>query len=102
MKNKPLKNKIITREDLMREMHELEKINAYIWRKNETQVVKTFAKNKEVASIVIDPFHETADIDEKNNSWNIKETPSKFDVFKAKAVGRGQSMGGNPIQKTKK
>ena len=80
---------------------ETEKINAYIWRKNEKQVVKTFAKNKEVASIVIDPMRETADIDEKNNTWNVKEAPSKFDVFKAKTNGRGQSSGGNPMQKAK-
>ncbi|MEO8760162.1 MAG: M1 family metallopeptidase [Bacteroidia bacterium] len=81
--------------------NEVERINAYIWRKNEKQVVKTFAKNKEVASILLDPFKETADIDEKNNTWNIKETPSRFDLFKAKSVSRGQSAGGNPMQKVK-
>ena len=81
---------------------EVDRINAYVWRKNEKNVVKTFAKTKEVASIVLDPFKETADIDEKNNTWNIKEAPTKFDVFKTKAVGRGQSTGGNPMQKAKK
>ncbi len=80
---------------------ETEKISAYIWRKNEKQVVKTFAKSKEVASIVLDPMRETADIDEKNNTWNVKEAPNKFDVFKAKTTGRGQSSGGNPMQKAK-
>ncbi len=44
---------------------------------------------------------ETADIDEKNNTWNIKETPSRFDVYKSKSVGRGQSVGGNPMQQQK-
>lgn len=81
---------------------EIDRINAYVWRKNEKNVVKTFAKNKEVASIQIDPYKETCDIDEKNNSWNMKEAPSKFDVFKTKTVGRGQSTGGNPMQKAKK
>jgi len=81
---------------------EIDRIDAYIWRKNEKQLTKTFAKDKEVASILIDPYKETADIDEKNNTWNIKETPSKFDIFKAKVNGRGQSVGENPMQKPKK
>jgi hypothetical protein len=80
---------------------EVERINAYIWRKNEKNVVKTFSKTKEVASILIDPYRETADIDERNNTWNVKETPSRFDVFKNKTAGRGQSTGGNPMQKAK-
>ncbi len=81
---------------------DIDRINAYIWRKNEKNVIKTFSKNKEVASIQIDPYKETADIDEKNNTWNIKETPSRFDVYKSKSVGRGQSVGGNPMQQQKK
>jgi len=80
---------------------EIDRVNAYVWRKNEKNVVKTYAKNKEVASIVLDPYKETCDIDEKNNTWNVKETPSRFDVFKGKTVGRGQSTGGNPMQKAK-
>ena len=81
---------------------EIERINAYVWRKNEKNVTKTFAKDKEVASILLDPYKETADINEKNNTWNVKDAPSKFDVFKSKMGGRGQSTGGNPMQKAKK
>jgi hypothetical protein len=43
---------------------EIDRVNAYVWRKNEKNVVKTYSKNKEVASIVLDPDKETADIDE--------------------------------------
>jgi hypothetical protein len=81
---------------------EVDRISAYIWRKNENNVVKTFAKTKEVASILVDPYKETCDINEKNNTWNIKESPSRVDVYKAKTFGRGQSNGGNPMQKAKK
>jgi hypothetical protein len=81
---------------------EIEYINAYIWRKNELSVVKTFAKNKEVASIQIDPYRETADIDEKNNIWPKANTPSRFDVFKAKTIGRGEGNENNPMQKAQK
>ena len=80
---------------------EIDRVSAYIWRKNEKNCVKTYSKNKEVISIVLDPYKETCDIDEKNNTWNVKETPSRFDVFKGKTVGRGQSTGGNPMQKAR-
>lgn len=81
---------------------EVDRVNAYIWRKNEKNCVKTYSKNKEVASIVLDPYKETCDIDEKNNTWNEKDAPSRFDVFKTKTInGRGQSNGGNPMQKVK-
>ena len=50
---------------------------------------------------LLDPYKETCDIDEKNNTWNIKDEPSRFDIFKGKTVGRGQSTGGNPMQKAK-
>lgn len=80
---------------------EIDRVNAYVWRKNEKNVVKTYSKSKEVASILLDPYKETCDIDEKNNTWNMKEAPNRFDVFKGKTVGRGQSTGGNPMQKAK-
>jgi hypothetical protein len=80
---------------------DIDRINAYVWRKNEKYVVKSFSKNKEVASVQIDPYKETADIDEKNNTWNMKETPNRFDVYKSKSFGRGQSVGGNPMQQQK-
>jgi hypothetical protein len=81
---------------------EIERINVYIWRKNEKEVMKTFMKNKKVASILLDPYRETGDIDEKNNAWNVKGEASKFELFKAKAnTGRGQSTGGNPMQRAK-
>lgn len=63
---------------------EVEYINAYIWRKNENKVVKTFVKNKQVVNIQLDPYRETADIDENNNAWPKVPSPSKFDVFKSK------------------
>ncbi len=81
---------------------EIERISAYIWRKNEKEVTKTFLKSKKVASIILDPYRETADINEKNNTWNIKTEPGKFEVFKAKSAAvRGQSAGENPMQKAR-
>ena len=80
---------------------EIDRINAYIWRKNESEVTKTFMKPNKVVSIQLDPYKETCDINEKNNNWNVAGEPAKFDVFKNKAVIRGQSTGENPMQKAK-
>ncbi len=79
---------------------EVDRIDAQVWRKNENKVIKTFMKDKEVASIKLDPMRETADINEKNNLWNVDAEPSKFQLFKARAGNaRGASAGGNPMQK---
>jgi len=64
---------------------EVDYLSAYIWRKNEYKVTKNFVKRKEVASIVVDPFKETADIDESNQTWP-KQAPevSRFELYKQK------------------
>jgi len=81
---------------------EIERMNVNLWRKNEKQVFKTYMKTKKVIAIQLDPYKETADINEKNNTWNIKAEPSKFDIFKTKAAPvRGQRKGNNPMQKVK-
>lgn len=85
---------------------EVERIPVQVWRKNENKVVKTFLKDKEVASIKLDPMRETADINEGNNVWPIgKATPSKFQLYKQRAGfgPRGASNGsGNPMQREMK
>ncbi len=80
---------------------EVDRVPVQIWRKNENKVVKTFMKSKKVTSIKLDPMRETADINEKNNTWNVVEEPSKFQLYKAKnGPTRGVSSGqGNPMQK---
>lgn len=81
---------------------EVDRIPAQVWRSNETKVVKSFIKDKEVASIKLDPYRETADIDETNNGWNTIPTPSKFAIFKGRQGGSprgGGNQEGNPMQK---
>ncbi|SEW54800.1 M1 family metallopeptidase [Chitinophaga arvensicola] len=78
---------------------ETDRISAYIWRKNENEVTKVFAKDKAVVSVKLDPLRETADIDESNNSWPRTASPSKFELFKAAGTIRGASTGDNPMKK---
>jgi len=77
---------------------EVDRISAYIWRHNEYKITKVFAKAKEVKSIKIDPYRETADINETNNSWPREYTPSRFELFKDKTPPRGSSTGANPMR----
>lgn len=85
-----------------------ERLSEQIWRKNENEIVKTFIRTKEVKSIQIDPFKETADIDVSNNYWNTMEPPSRFELFKAQKENRRRRGGGgnnanpNPMQQEKK
>ncbi len=81
---------------------EVERIPAQVWRLNENRVVKTFTKDKEVTSVKLDPYRETADINMANNSWNTIEAPSKFTIFKQTQGGGRRGAGGqngNPMQK---
>ena len=80
---------------------EIDRIPAQVWRLNESKVVKTFIKDKEVASVKLDPYRETADINEANNNWNTIAEPSKFTIFKGRQGGArgGGNQRGNPMQK---
>jgi hypothetical protein len=80
---------------------EVQRVPVTVWRKNEKQISKVFIKDKEVAGIRLDPFRETADINEENQNWPQMPMPSKFQLFKLQggAGARGQSTGGNAMQK---
>lgn len=77
---------------------EIDRIPAQVWRLNEKSVLKTFMKDKEVASIKLDPMKETADINETNNSWGTITAPSKFQLYKQKQ-NLIPPAGINPMQK---
>jgi len=80
--------------------HEIERIPAQVWRLNENTVKKVFVKDKEVASIRLDPMRETADIDENNNAWPKTIEPSRFQLFKERQRElRAISNENNPMQK---
>ncbi|MBK7434005.1 MAG: M1 family peptidase [Chitinophagaceae bacterium] len=81
---------------------ETDRIGVQVWRKNENKVTKAFIKDKEVASIQLDPLRETADINTNNNTWPAFAQPSKFQLYKSRG-GNGPRGGGgpgvNPMQK---
>ena len=74
---------------------EIERIPVQIWRKNENHFTKVIVKDKVVTSIRIDPLRETADIDESNNNWPVRELPTRFQIFKKHKMEKTP----NPMQK---
>jgi hypothetical protein len=60
------------------------RIPAEIWKTNHTNVSKVFFFKKELASVDMDPWLETADVDLKDNSWPRKTQLSKFTLYKNK------------------
>ena len=52
---------------------------AQIWRMNDKEVSRTFATQKVVSKIVVDPKQETADVAQNNNTWPKIELKTKFD-----------------------
>jgi hypothetical protein len=77
---------------------EIQRIPVEIWRQNENHFSKVFMKDKEVTGIRIDPYKETADIDQSDNNWPEIEMPSRFQIFKSHKTEKSL----NPMQKAKK
>ncbi|MEM7298099.1 MAG: M1 family metallopeptidase, partial [Bacteroidota bacterium] len=63
---------------------EVEQLPAEIWRLNEAEVKKTFMKDKEVASVMIDPNQALADVNMENNVFPSQSDADNFDKFKEK------------------
>jgi len=55
---------------------------AQVWRKNDKEVSKAIASDKEITKIVVDPNLETADVNLDNNSWPQNAKEDKFEKFK--------------------
>jgi len=71
------------------------RIPAEIWKMSESEVSKVFVADKEVVSIILDPYLETADVDLNNNHWPSQTVPSRLELFKE----RKKATQGNPMQK---
>ena len=79
---------------------QVDRLPVTIWRSNERQFSKVFVKDKEVVSLRLDPMKETADINESNGMWPVREMPSRFQLFKGgAAMSRGAAGGSNAMQR---
>jgi hypothetical protein len=74
---------------------EIKRIPAEIWNQNNLKTSKVFLLEKELVSVTLDPFQETADCDMGNNHWPPRIEESRFELYKRS--GRG-AVGSNPMQ----
>ena len=80
--------------------NEIIRIPAEIWKRNTEKVSKMFFFVKEVVSVSMDPFLETADVNLNNNFWPARMVPSKFKAFKEGQVQRKPRE--NPMQRSQR
>jgi len=62
----------------------IERIPAEVWRYSPKKITKLIVTDEPMVSMVQDPRWETADIDQSNNAWPRRVTPSRVELFKAK------------------
>jgi len=77
--------------------HEIRRIPAQVWNQDNLRTSKVFLLEKELVSVTLDPFQETADCDLSNNHWPPRIKESRFELYKGR-TGRG-SGGSNPMQR---
>jgi hypothetical protein len=73
---------------------EILRIPAEIWRVNNYKVSKVFAFTKELKSVCMDPYLETADVDTGNNCYPRRMEPTRFELYK-----KEENKKPNPMQK---
>jgi hypothetical protein len=60
----------------------VERIPAEVWRYSPKKITKLIVTDEEMVGLVQDPYWETADIDQSNNAWPRRATPSRLELFK--------------------
>lgn len=78
---------------------QVEYLPAEIWRKNEEECTKVFSFDQEVVKFKLDPFRETADIDESNNAWPREIQMTRFEQFMSGGRRRGGGNQPNPMKR---
>jgi hypothetical protein len=80
--------------------HQIFRIPAEIWKRDNFKIQKLFAFDSKVVQIELDPFLETADTDRSNNYWPVQIEPTKFELYRYK--DRHKYDDPNPMKKKKK
>ncbi|NHZ98241.1 M1 family metallopeptidase [Massilia sp. CCM 8734] len=60
----------------------IERIPAEVWRYSSKKITKLIVTDEPLVGLTQDPYWETADIDNSNNAWPRKITPSRLELFK--------------------
>jgi hypothetical protein len=79
----------------------VERVPAEVWRYSPKKITKLIVTDEPMASLTHDPYWETADIDQNNNAWPRKATPSRLELFKSERGGNDLMKDFNTKLKTK-
>jgi len=72
---------------------EVVRLPAEVWLRSEAAFTKVFWFKKQVKSVVLDPFLETADTERNNNYWPQHQEPSRFNLYKQTEWQQGNNSG---------
>ena len=76
---------------------EVIRIPAEIWKLNDREVSKVFVTDRQVTSMELDPFLETADTDRENNFFPPRQQLNRFEMFQERDI-----QGENPMQRDRR
>jgi hypothetical protein len=79
----------------------IERVPAEVWRYNPKKITKLIITDEPMTSLVQDPYWETADVDQSDNAWPRKATPSRLELFKSQRGGDDMMKDYNEKLKTK-
>jgi hypothetical protein len=77
----------------------IERVPAEVWRYSPKKVTKIIVTDESLVSLVHDPYWETADIDQSNNAWPRKVTPSRLELFKSRQPENMMKDFNTPLKK---
>ena len=77
---------------------EVIRIPAEIWRRNSEIIKKVFIVEKEIISVKLDPFLETADVNMNNNYWPARYEPTRFELYRLGEEEEEEELE-NPMQR---
>ena len=60
----------------------IERVPAEVWRYSPKKITKLIVTDEPLVGLTHDPYWETADIDNSNNAWPRKLTPSRLELYK--------------------
>ena len=80
---------------------EVQKIPAEVWKMNQETINKVFFFKKELKSVELDPYIETADTNVDNNSWPPNQKPTRFELYKDRKKGENEMQKAKRAEKKK-
>jgi aminopeptidase N len=93
---------VILRLTFEDDSEEIVRLPAEIWAKDSTTARTSVLSEKQLKSVELDPYRETADTSRDNNYFPPRFEPSRFEIYKGGAGERRGRGGDNPMRTAKR